>query len=204
MLRGRRDQDLAIHFASEGRPGIERVTWGQLRERTRRVRSALVNSGVQCGDVIAAVISNSVDAFVIALAALSVGAIWSSSSCDLGAQGIVERYGQVEPKIIFADDGYIYGGKTISLDHRIADWSHKLGQANRNLANVVLIPYCDLAPSLSTIHRGCTFESFLRRDSGEALNFRHVPFSQPGFILYSSGTVGFLISPSKQLLPMTR
>jgi len=189
MLRHRRDSDVAIHFAREGVLGVERVTWKDFRERIRRARSAMVNSGVASGDVIAAVISNSVDAMAICLASLSIGAIWSSSSCDLGSAGIVDRYSQISPKMIFADNGYIYAGKTFRLGDRIVDWSHKLGRDTSQLMEVVIIPYCNFEVDLKRIHKGCSLQSFLERDSGERLSFKIVPFSHPAFILYSSGTV---------------
>lgn len=189
LLRRDDDNAVAIHFAREGVPGIETVTWGELKERTRRVRGAMINSGVVAGDVIAAIISNSVDAMAIALAALSIGAVWSSSSCDLGVAGIVDRYSQASLKLVFADDGYIYAGKRINLQERIFDWSHQLGKGNDSLTDVVVIPYCGLESDLSRVHRGISFEDFLRREMGQELAFESLPFSHPAFILYSSGTV---------------
>ncbi|KAM6521754.1 hypothetical protein FALCPG4_011460 [Fusarium falciforme] len=190
LLRRDDDNAVAIHFAREGVPGIETVTWGELKERTRRVRGAMINSGVVAGDVIAAIISNSVDAMAIALAALSIGAVWSSSSCDLGVAGIVDRYSQASLKLVFADDGYIYAGKRINLQERIFDWSHQLGKGNDSPTDVVVIPYCGLESDLSRVHRGISFEDFLRREMGQELAFESLPFSHPAFILYSSGTTG--------------
>lgn len=179
---------MAIHFVREGISGIEKVTWQDLRSRTRAVYDAMVSSGVQVGDRVASVISNSVDAMVICLAALSIGAVWSSASCDLGQDAIVDRFSQISPKIVFADDGYIYAGKLIELEDRISQWSHKLGQDD-HLSSVVVVPYCRLTVDLSRIHKGCSLESFLRRRTGRELAFKYLPFNHPAFILYSSGTV---------------
>ncbi|KAJ4248453.1 hypothetical protein NW762_012790 [Fusarium torreyae] len=190
MLRRDEDDDVAIHFAREGVAGIENVTWSSLKERTRKVQNAMIKSGVGKGDVVTAIISNSVDAIVIALATLSLGAIWSSSACDLGTAGIVDRYSQVEPKLIFADDGYIYAGKEIALEERIVEWSHRLGKATKSLKNVIVIPYCGLRLDISRVYHGRTFQDFLKQDSGAAMSYTMVPFSHPGFILYSSGTTG--------------
>lgn len=189
LLRSGQDSDVAIHFAREGVAQVERVTWGTLRERTRRVRDALVNSGVVAGDVVAAVISNSVNAVVICMATLSIGAMWSSSSPDSGTSAIVDRYGQVSPKIIFADDGYVYAGKMIQLEDRIAEWSHKLAVGNKQTQDVVVVPFCDLSTNLARIYHGCTLQTFLQRGKGEDLTFTTLTFSHPAFILYSSGTV---------------
>ncbi|KAJ9144947.1 Acetoacetyl-synthase [Pleurostoma richardsiae] len=190
LLRDGKDSDVAIHFAREGIPGVQRVTWRDLREQVRQVRDALLNSSVGVGDVVAAVISNSASALVLCLASLSVGAVWSSSSPDLGPDAIVDRYEQVDPKIIFADDGYIYAGKRIDLELRLVQWSQALGRSDKQLRDVVILPYCSLNPNLSRIYRGCAYESFLRRDTGQKLSFSILPFSHPAFILYSSGTTG--------------
>ncbi|KAH8896919.1 acetoacetyl-synthase [Thozetella sp. PMI_491] len=190
LLREGRDEDVAIHFAREGVAGVEKVTWRDLRDRVRTIRSAMIHSGIVAGDVIAAVISNSVNSIAICLATLSIGAIWSSSSPDLGPEAICDRYGQAEPRMIFADDGYRYSGKLVELEDRISNWSHKLSTANGTLQDVVIIPYCDLAVDLSKISLGCTYQSFLKRDAGDRLEFHVLPFAHPAFILYSSGTTG--------------
>ncbi|KAL9562799.1 hypothetical protein ACKAV7_012985 [Fusarium commune] len=190
IFRGRKDTDIAIYFSRESLSDVEKVTWASLRERVRKLRSALVNSGVVAGDVVTAVISNSVDAIVICLAALSIGALWSSTSCDMGVGGIVDRYSQIRPKIIFADQGYVYAGKIIDLSDRIRQWSSELRQRSDMLARVVVIPN----PTLNSIalHQPNTYtlKGFLKANRGDQLLFEIVPFSHPAFILFSSGTTG--------------
>ncbi|KAH6977418.1 acetoacetyl-synthase [Ilyonectria sp. MPI-CAGE-AT-0026] len=190
LLRNGKDKDVAIHFSREGVPGIEKVTWQDLRDRVQAARDAMINSSIVPGDVVAAVISNSVHSIVLCLAALSIGAIWSSSSPDLGPDAIIDRYQQVEPKIIFADDGYIYSGKLIKLGDRIEQWSQALSRGSGTLTDVALIPYCDLDMSTYNIYRGCSYTDFLNRGTGGNLDFSMLPFSHPAFILYSSGTTG--------------
>lgn len=189
ILRRGREEDIAIYFARETARDVQEITWADLKERVRRLRGAMVNSGVKRGDVIAAVISNSVHAVSIALATLSIGAIWSSTACDMGVAGIVDRYSQISPKIIFADDGYVYAGKTTGLADRIIRWAADIKPHNEELADVVVIPSCNLEVNLSDVHKGCTLDDFLSRDRGHRLSFDAVPFSHPAFILYSSGTV---------------
>lgn len=190
LLRDGKDNDVAINFVREGVSGIEKVTWGDLRSRTRVVRDAMVNSGVQAGDVVASVISNSIDAIVICLAALSIGALWSSASPELGVDAIVDRYAQVSPKLIFADDGYIYAGKLIKLEDRIKGWASKIDKrSDSKLSDVIIIPYCKLSVDASKICRGSSLQNFLLRGTGHELSFADLPFSHPAFILYSSGTV---------------
>lgn len=189
MFRNRKPNDTAIYFAYQDAP-LEIVTWGELHERVRQVRASLVSSGVGRGDVVAAVISNSVHATVIALATLSLGAIWSSSSCDLGVHGIVDRYRQIHPKIVFADEAYVYGPKIIDLRERIATWAKELlAEPASKLKDVVVIEQGKRGRDNSQIPASCSFRKFLARDRGDAMRFDLVPFSQPGFILFSSGTV---------------
>jgi acetoacetyl-CoA synthetase len=191
LLRNGKDSDVAIHFVREGVSGIERVTWQDLRCRVRKARDAMINSGIVSGDIVAAVISNSVNAIVLCLAALSLGAVWSSTSPDLGPDGIIDRYAQVSPKIVFADDGYVYAGKLYNLNSRIEKWSQALAQASNALKDVVIIPACNLdTKTASRISQRCTYDSFLQRGTGQDLRFDMLPFSHPAFILYSSGTVG--------------
>ncbi|KAJ5060426.1 acetoacetyl-synthase [Bipolaris maydis] len=190
LLRKGADEKVAIHFARESVSGIEEVTWGDLRVRVKRTRDAMTNSGVRSGDVVAAVITNSVDAMVICLAALAIGAIWSSSSPDLGPDAIYGRYGQVDPKLVFADDSYVYAGKLVKLGHRIEQWAESLRQTGTQLRNVVVIANRGVETDVSKIYRGCTYDTFLSRGTGQALEFQLLPFSHPAFILYSSGTTG--------------
>lgn len=198
IFRDRRDTDMAIYFSRESLNDVEEVTWASFRERVRKLRSALINSGVVAGDVVAAVISNSVDAMVICLAALSIGALWSSTSCDMGAGGIVDRYSQIRPKIIFAEQGYVYAGKTIDLSDRIRHWSRELRERNETFtAQVVLVPNPNII--ISPLHdpNSCTFADFSKADRGDQLLFEMLPFSHPAFILFSSGTVCVAIASFK-------
>lgn len=156
----------------------------------------MLSSGVAAGDVVAVVMSNSVYAVCLCLATLSIGAVWSSSSPDLGPEAIVDRYAQVNPKLIFVDDGYVYAGKLIKLQDLISQWSEAIAKRATSLQGVVVVPYCKLEMEMSKIHSSCSYESFLQRSRGRPLNFKLLPFSHPAFILYSSGTVGFPIPKS--------
>ena len=162
----------------------------------------MISSGVQSGDVVAAVVSNSVYSFVLCLACLAVGAVWSSASCDLGANAILDRFSQVNPKLVFTDDGYVYAGKRIKLENKTVKWAQELGKCAPALSDVVVLPYSGTNVDISLIHRGIAYEDFLRRGVGRALEFEMLPFSHPAFILYSSGTVGYdfpLLKPEKQV-----
>ncbi|KAF5674590.1 acetoacetate ligase [Fusarium denticulatum] len=191
IFRDRKDAEVAIYFSRESFNDIEEVTWASLRERVRKQRGALINSGVVSGDVVAAVISNSVDAMVICLATLSIGALWSSTSCDMGVDGIVDRYSQIRPKVIFAEQGYVYAGKAIDLSDRIRQWSRGLRDRNEAFETlVVLVPNPKLSISPLQEPSLCTFGDFSKADRGDQLLFEMLPFSHPAFILFSSGTTG--------------
>ncbi|VUC30742.1 unnamed protein product, partial [Clonostachys rosea] len=190
MFRNRSDEDVAIFFKRESADEVEKVTWGDLRERVRGLRSAMIRSGLVSGDVVAAVISNSVDAIVICLATLSIGAIWSSTSCDLGSEGIIDRYSQVSPKIILADGGYVYAGKSIDLTDRIERWSQELRQRGNRDMTVVVLSNKESSFNFSSQPSFQSLETFLKQDDGAELQFEAVPFTHPAFILYSSGTTG--------------
>lgn len=151
----------------------------------------MVNSGVQSGDTVAVVMSNSANAIVLCLATLAIGAGWASASPEMGVQAIVDRYDQIKPKIIFAEDAYVYAGKKIMLGGNIASWLQTLKANNPNLRDVVTVPYFDTSVGTPSISHGVSWEDFTRRGTGLDLSFLQAPFSHPAFILFSSGTVRY-------------
>ncbi|KAL4802567.1 acetoacetyl-CoA synthetase [Aspergillus unguis] len=191
FILARRDPNrVAIHFAREGVPGVESITWSDLTQRTREAYDALVSYGVKPGDRVAVVMSNSVTTIVLCLATLAIGAVWSSASPDLGSKAIIDRYRQIGAKVIFADDGYIYAGKRISLEERIATVSHALGESGQPLQGVVVVPYCGMPVDISKVRGGIKWSDFVKKGTGRQLSFEKLSFSSPAFILFSSGTTG--------------
>ncbi|KAI1937244.1 hypothetical protein LOZ66_004162 [Ophidiomyces ophidiicola] len=160
----------------------ELVTWRQLKERVRAVRSALVQNGIKDGDRVAAIVSTSVWSIVIMLAAASMGAIFSSISPDMGEAGCITRLQQIEPAILFADSDMSYKGRKASLDKKVKAVVEKLSQTMK----AFVIPITDQSTSSFPL-----VDEFLAkaRDS-DALVYTRVPFSYPLYILYSSGTTG--------------
>ncbi|KAF9891549.1 hypothetical protein FE257_004016 [Aspergillus nanangensis] len=142
ILSNRDPGQIAINFVREGVPGVKRIPWAVLQERTREAYDAMVSSGVKAGDKVAVVMSNSVNAIILCLATLAIGAVWSSASPDLGSKTIIDCYAQIEPKILFTDDAYRYAGKTILLEERIAAISRALNGQGLQLNHVVIVPYC--------------------------------------------------------------
>ena len=186
-------QDAAIMFENE--PGQQRtISRDQLRDEVARCAAALRNAGVRTGDRVAAVLPNMPETIIAMLAAASVGATWSSCSPDFGARGVLDRFGQIEPKVLFVPDRYIYGGKTFDLRERAIEILAGLLTVER----VVVVPYSGDAidPGWSSVRDAktsqpaVTWRTFLGDVSTPAtpLRFKEVTFGHPLFIMYSSGT----------------
>jgi len=171
IFRDKPDGRVAIRHASELR-GLEAWTWGDLRERTARIRAGLRARGVGPGDRVAAYLPNVPETVAAFLATASLGAVWSSAAPEFGARSVCDRFGQIEPKVLLAVDGYRYGGKDFDKRAAVADIAEEIG------APVARLGHLD---------GGGWEDGFL----GEpALEFELVPFDHPLWVLYSSGTTG--------------
>jgi acetoacetyl-CoA synthetase len=182
-----RDRDpgaVAVRHASELRPLAE-TSWGELEEDTRRVAAALRASGVGPGDRVVAYVPNIVEAVVAFLACASIGAIWSSCSPDFGARSVVDRFAQIEPRVLFAVDGYRYGGR----DHDRLDVVRGLQDALPTLEQTIVLGYLEAEPELGRLRAATRWEEFLAEGAG-ALELEQVAFDHPLWVLYSSGTTG--------------
>jgi acetoacetyl-CoA synthetase len=151
-----------------------------------RLAQALRNSGVRAGDRVAAYLPNIPGAVIAMLAAASIGAIWSSCSPDFGVQGVLDRFGQIEPKILFAADGYFYNGKKIDVLPRVAEIVRELPTLER----VIMIPYTQRSPDISGIPRCIDVHALMAAYRPRIIEFERLPFNHPLYILYSSGTTG--------------
>jgi acetoacetyl-CoA synthetase len=176
VFLGKRDDDPAVWFLSEGR-AVGSWEWGRLRRETARIRAGLVEMGVGRGDRVAGVLPNIPQTIAAFLATSSLGAIWSCCSPDFGSRTIVDRFAQIEPKVLMAVDGYRYGGREFD---------------RRELLD-------QLRDALPTLERTVVFEHLAAPDgdwggafpdTGEPLAFDRVPFDHPLWIVYSSGTTG--------------
>ena len=170
-FRGKADDAVALVHASELREQSE-LTWGELREQTARIAAGLRELGVGPGDRVAAYMPNIAEATAAFLATASLGAVWSSCSPDFGARSVVDRFEQIEPKVLLAVDGYRYNGRDFDRAEVVAGIHDEVG------GELVRLGYLD----------GSGWEDgFLR---GGELEFERVPFDHPLWILYSSGTTG--------------
>ncbi|GII33121.1 acetoacetate--CoA ligase [Planotetraspora mira] len=179
-LRGDSDH-LAVIFRDEA-GNRQTYTLGQLREEVGRVRAGLVRLGVGRGDRVAAYVPNIPEALIAFLATASLGAVWSSCSPDFGAPSVIDRFTQIEPKVLIAVDGYRYGGKAFDRSGVVREIAAKLP----TLAATVWIPYLDTDAPAS---EGGLSWNDLHDEAGE-LVFEPVPFGHPLWVLYSSGTTG--------------
>jgi acetoacetyl-CoA synthetase len=184
LLR-RRDAGPALVFRGEDR--VRRsVSWSDLYAQVSSLRRALGGWGIGPGDRVAAVLPNLPEAVAAMLATTSLGAIWSSCSPDFGVRGIVDRFGQIGPKLLFAADGYTYNGATHDVLERVAALRGEI----RSLEEIVLVPYVEAEPDLSQLPGAHRFDELLARHAPEQIDFQPFPFDHPLTILYSSGTTG--------------
>ncbi len=185
LLRGEGQGD-ALVFRGEDKVSY-RLTWDELRALVSRLQQALRGAGVGRGDRVAAMLPNLPEAIALMLAVTSIGAIFSSCSPDFGERGVLDRFGQIEPKLFVSVDGYWYNGKPIAIADKLAAVARQLTSA----ATVVIVPYLGEAAKVAAqVPRGSTLEDFLKPYTAKPLTFERLPFNHPVYILYSSGTTG--------------
>ncbi|MEW6261633.1 MAG: acetoacetate--CoA ligase [Thermodesulfobacteriota bacterium] len=180
-----RDDRIALVFRSEGRPTAG-MSYSELYGQVARLAGALKAAGVVKGDRVAGFMPNMIETVVAMLAATSLGAIWSSCSPDFGIKGVLDRFGQIEPKILFTADGYCYGGKTFDSLERVAGIIAELPATQK----VVVAPYLNPRPDLGRVPRAVAYGDFISGHTDREMEFLQAPFEHPLYIMYSSGTTG--------------
>ena len=175
----------ALVYQSETRP-LSEMSWAELESQVAAVASYLRASGVTAGDRVVAYLPNIPEAAIAFLAAASVGAVWSSCSPDFGVDAVLDRFGQIEPKVLFAVDGYTYGGKPFSKLETVRELQRRLP----TLARTILVPYLSSGDASSGGDGTISWTHVVGLDSVEPLTFAKLPFEHPLWILYSSGTTG--------------
>ncbi|MBM3580619.1 MAG: acetoacetate--CoA ligase [Alphaproteobacteria bacterium] len=183
-LLSRDDNTDALVFWGESE-ARRRLSWRELRAEVSRVAAALEGLGVQSGDRIAGYLPNMPEAIVAMLATASLGAVWSSCSPDFGVQGVLDRFGQIAPVVLFAVDGYPYNGKTHDVTAKTAEIAGRIPDLKR----VVVAEYMG-GGGLDRIPKAESWERFIAPYPPGPVRFRQVPFNHPLYILYSSGTTG--------------
>ncbi len=183
LLRFRDDQT-AIIFIGEGQKPV-RTTYRQLYDKVSRLSASLKGLGVKPKDRVVGFMPNMTETIIAMLAATSIGATWSSCSPDFGIKGVMDRFGQIEPKVIFTADGYFYNGKQFDSLERISNVVKQLP----SLEKIVVVSYTREKPDISFLPNAEHFEDFLAPEAGD-IAFEQLPFDHPVYIMYSSGTTG--------------
>ena len=182
--------DPALVFRSED--NVSRtLSWDELHQQVARVANYLRSIGITAGDRVAAFMPNLPETIVAMLAATSIGAVWSSSSPDFGVRGVVDRFGQIEPKVLFTTDGYYYNGKFHDSMDKVAEFLKEIG----SVSHVVVIPFEDPSLPVQISHRddipdAIDYATLCDNHSANMPVFEQLPFSHPLYVMYSSGTTG--------------
>jgi len=184
-LLPRRDDKTALIFWSEDQVK-RRLSYQQLYQQVAQLAKAMRDNGITVGDRVAGFMPNMPEAIIAMLATTSIGAIWSSCSPDFGVNGAVERFSQIEPKVLFTANGYSFKGKKHDCLSRVAEISRRLP----SLEKIIVVPLINKQPNISTLDNSILFADFLAPESQHEIEFEQLPFDHPVYILYSSGTTG--------------
>ena len=180
-----RDDRVALVFKGEGQPSTK-MTYAELYDEVARIAKSLRESGVQSGDRVVGFMPNMPASIIAMLSAASIGAAWSSCSPDFGIKGVLDRFGQIKPKILFTANGYSFKGKKIDSLERIANILKELP----SIEKVVVVPYTEHEPDISGVPKAVHYKDFRSAESGLEIEFQQLPFDHPLYIMYSSGTTG--------------
>ena len=184
MLR-RSDAADAIVFWDE--TGFRRrISHAELQAEVSRVAQAMRAEGLAAGDRVAAFIPNMAETVVLALAAISIGAVWSSCSPDFGTAGVLDRFGQTAPKLLFCADGYLYNGRSFDSLARVQEIAAKLPSVRR----VVVVPHLTARPEVSAIAGALRYGDWIAPYAPAKIVYEQLPFDHPLYILFTSGTTG--------------
>jgi acetoacetyl-CoA synthetase len=184
LLR-RSDDGPAILFRGEDRQR-RGLSWAELNTQVAALAAALRADGVEPGDRVAGYLPNLPETVIAMLATASIGAIWSSCSPDFGPAGVIDRFGQIAPKVLIAADGYLYGGKRFDCLDKV----RAVVPALEGLRRVVVVAYAGSATADEGAPHAMWWDDYLAVHAGAAHRFQRMPFNAPQFILYSSGTTG--------------
>ncbi|MEX2152316.1 MAG: acetoacetate--CoA ligase [Gemmatimonadaceae bacterium] len=182
LLRFRDEHPAIVFWNEEGRQSF--LTYADLADRVERIASGLREDGVSLGDRVVGFMPNVPETVIAMLATTSLGAIWSACSPDFGVNGVVDRFGQIEPKVLFCASSYRYAGKEIDCLGRAKEIVDRIP----SIANVVVVPYLSRGRDLSDIRGAVDWLDF--GGSPRSLTFERLPFDHPAYIMYSSGTTG--------------
>ncbi|MAC45910.1 MAG: acetoacetate--CoA ligase [Oceanospirillum sp.] len=179
-----RDDRTALVFRGE-KDQRSAITYAELYTKVAQLAAGLKKAGVGKGDRVAGFVPNCAETVIAMLATTSLGAVWSSCSPDFGINGVLDRFGQIKPKVLFTTDGYYYSKKTLNSLERVEGILQHLPE----IEHVVVIPFVEETPEIGNINNGVLLGDFIDQDATE-VEFERVSFDHPLYIMYSSGTTG--------------
>jgi acetoacetyl-CoA synthetase len=180
-----RDDQIALIFKGEEQESTS-ITYAQLYDEVARIAKSLKEAGVQVGDRVVGFMPNMPETIIAMLAATSLGATWSSCSPDFGIKGVLDRFGQIQPKVLFTANGYSFKGKHIDSLERISNILKELP----SIEKLVVVPYTEQHPDIKGIPNAILYKDFRSSESNLEIEFEQLPFNHPLYIMYSSGTTG--------------
>ncbi|MBW2646043.1 MAG: acetoacetate--CoA ligase [Deltaproteobacteria bacterium] len=180
-----RDDRTALIFRGEDQVA-DTMTYGELYDEVARVAKSLRAAGVQIDDRVVGFMPNMPQTIIAMLAATSIGAVWSSCSPDFGIKTVLDRFGQVKPKVLFTADGYFFKGKRLDSLDRIS----KIIKEIPSIEKIVVVPYTEKKPDISGLSNAIHYKEFRSSESNLEIKFEQLPFEHPLYIMYSSGTTG--------------
>lgn len=181
----RRDDSDALVFQGEDKVSY-RISWAEMYDTVSRLAQALRESGIRVGDRIGGYLPNMPETIIAMLATSAIGATWSSCSPDFGVQGVLDRFGQIEPEVLITVDGYFYNGKAHDMSEKVQGVLNGLPTVKKT----VVIPYVSATPDLSAIKNAVSLSDFIAPYKADEIDFEQLPFDHPLFIMFSSGTTG--------------
>ena len=184
LLRHQGDREALVSWNENGRQRV--LTYSELHEETARLAAALRQAGVRKDDRVAGFMPNLAETVVAMLATTSIGAVWSSCSPDFGLQGVLDRFGQIQPKVIISAAGYQYNGRTFDSLEKVS----KVVEHIPSIEKIIVVPYVVPDPDLSALPGAVLYDDFLAQSPAQPLAFTSLPFDHPVYIMYSSGTTG--------------
>jgi acetoacetyl-CoA synthetase len=183
LLRYRDDTTALVALLEDG--ARREISYRQLYLQVAQLAASLRAQGVVAGDRVAGFMPNVPETIIAMLATASIGAIWSSCSPDFGINGVMDRFGQIRPKVLFAADGYLYNGKQCDSLERLGSIVDQIDSLER----VVVVPVLNQLPAIDTVGKAVLFSDYLDADA-DSIDFEQLPFDHPLYIMYSSGTTG--------------
>jgi acetoacetyl-CoA synthetase len=180
-----KDERTAIVFKGEGREPVY-YSYARLYDAVARMAKALADEGIKAGDRVVGFMPNMPQTIIAMLAASSLGATWSSCSPDFGVKGVLDRFGQIKPTVLFTADGYLFKGKAFDSLEKIRG----IVQDMPSLKKLVVVPYISEKPDIAALPNAVLWDDFTSHENGLSIDFVELNFDHPLYIMYSSGTTG--------------